>query len=562
MESDDRETSEVNKDKVRKRGRQSTIKSEALLKALKKHKDDLFYKEPERATDIVSFQNAIWHVLEKETGVKAQTIHAYVFNDKLIYQGELKKAQFGLAYKHGISNNSTLNSTASCTEESSVNCDNTENVQIQLCLSKKVMETITEIEIRRKRSTKRKFKSGAWQYEISNQIYDNYKSSCGFNFETSYINFKMDYASISGHCDCGGQLTLKICASNESEVKFNGEILQIGSLAKPCGKTYCRRFVREQIGKELQAKGTSAEAYRADKAAEKMKMGDPEPSNLPNPGVIRNCLMEANAKTMTHKDVVEALRCMDGKELENIIHQLNVFPFCCLYWTRNQSLVYRHYTKVEEFPKVGLDSSAELFYKVSDPHGNKGGTPFLYSMNIRHCNKIMPIFQWITDTHRVIDIKPCIERFHAETETPFPREAVADGSKALLNALTHAYTDHRTVSRYAAALFPYAEGKVDPSTLPPLPTCYIRGDGAHKMKIYADLCKNLKIFRVRTLYKAWLGHLIGMTSLRHAKKVLTRLFIVALSEHAGELIDGTPSLCQEALSYLEKIVTEIGNKSH
>lgn len=565
MESDNSESNqgELCEENVLKRGPKTIIDHEKLLQALIKYKDDLFCEEPGKETQIVPIRNSIWEKIATETQVKARTIHAYVFNSKYPYQNELKRAKFGVIDRKRVERDSTLNSTTSSSVSegvSTINCEDVESadVQVEFCVSQEVMRAITQITEVDRGKFDRKFKTGDWQYEITSQIFDCSKVSCGFKYKNSYVNFRMDYGSISGHCDCGSQLSLKIIQANESGVKFKGTISQIGSSGRPCKKGFCRKSVRLRIGKKLKRTGQGAHAYRVADARKRMKLHDPEPGNLPNPGVIRNCLMEVNAKDLIAKDPVTALRMMDGKQLENVIHALNVTPFRTLYWTRNQHLTYRHYTKTEAHPKLGLDATSDLFQTITDLHGNQGGALFLYSMVMRYNDKIMPAFQWIAEAHRTIDITPNIERYHAETETPPPWEVVVDGSRSLLNGTTRAYTDHRNISSYAAALFQHAKPDADLRGLPPLPRCFIREDGAHKMKIYVNLCKNLKIFRVRTLYKAWVGHLLNTTDLKHLKKVIYRLFIVSMSQYTGTLKTNEPSLCQEALTYLERCATETG----
>lgn len=109
---------------------------------------------------------------------------------------------------------------------------------------------------------------------------------------------------------------------------------------------------------------------------------------------------------------------------------------------------------------------------------------------------------------------------------PKPKVVNCDSSVALLAAAVRTFTQYESIEQYNEACH---EGT--------LPSCYIRLDVAHFMKLYSDFLSGLKVLkRVRIFYKAAIGELILCRNLTSAEKVLKAILIISQCESDGFLI--------------------------
>lgn len=127
---------------------------------------------------------------------------------------------------------------------------------------------------------------------------------------------------------------------------------------------------------------------------------------------------------------------------------------------------------------------------------------------------------------------------------PIPKEFTCDGSYAILNAAVQTFTRFFTVKEYAAA----CENE--------LPSCYIRLDVAHFIKLYANFLKTAtKSKKIRVFYKASMGQLILCRNIEKAAKVLKGILIVAYCDTDGHLLDSDQETeCDKQRKFLKNLL--------
>ena len=124
-----------------------------------------------------------------------------------------------------------------------------------------------------------------------------------------------------------------------------------------------------------------------------------------------------------------------------------------------------------------------------------------------------------------------------------PNEVVTDMSRALLNAVTRAYTQFRYIEEYA-----------DAYNTSILPNVYIRLDNAHFIHLYPALFRK-KMYDVNKFYMGSIGQLIMCRSKKDAEKIVRAIFTIALSTNYGKMYNRRPSSAQRSKEILETLIT-------
>jgi len=99
-----------------------------------------------------------------------------------------------------------------------------------------------------------------------------------------------------------------------------------------------------------------------------------------------------------------------------------------------------------------------------------------------------------------------------------------------------------------------------------IPTCMVRNDFNHVMKLISSWFRNQTTTRIKNFYLRSIGLVISSTNFEDIKKILRYIFVVSLSETDGLNLKNEPTDCEVAKQYLkQRIAThsiiddEIGN---
>lgn len=272
-------------------------------------------------------------------------------------------------------------------------------------------------------------------------------------------------------------------------------------------------------------------------ASKRMQPGDPEPPTLYTQKALNNAKYEYELAQCLDPDPIRALLIMKLELMQGVIHGIRLDPFFVRYWSSHQLHVYRDYAK-QEPACIFVDATGGILRPINKLNGTTGSHLFLYIIVVRTKHGQFIAAQGIHERQAAI----CISDFLIDWATAagiHPREFVSDSSKALLMGAIRSYTGHATIDEYANA----CNNRV-------LPTCYVRIDVAHFIKMYANLLKSVPR-RIQNFYLAVLGQFIQVRNIADATKMLQSLLIVSRSETDGNLPCGELTQCEIHRNLLE-----------
>jgi len=285
--------------------------------------------------------------------------------------------------------------------------------------------------------------------------------------------------------------------------------------------------MRTIVGKELQQK--AVHVYRAEKADMLMTEGDPEPPHLYSSAVLHAAKTESIKANYIHMDTLTALVILKATILNNVIHNIGLDPIFVHYWTNHQLNIYKRYS-VENNACIFVDATGSVVKKICKADGSISNRMFLYHCVINSKNEQFSICQMITESHNVNSIHFWLAEW-LRSGAPIPKEVVCDSSRALLIAITRAFTGYLNIDDYADAFRNTT-----------LPKCYIRIDVAHFIKKYVKIFQSLNK-RVKIFYLGAIGQLILSRNIKSARVIVKSIFTIALSETDGNLQSGYTTQC-------------------
>lgn len=270
-----------------------------------------------------------------------------------------------------------------------------------------------------------------------------------------------------------------------------------------------------------------------------MAEGDSEPPHLYSTAALQAAKTEVTKANYVHADALQALSILKSSSMNNVIHNIGLDPIFVHYWTNHQLNIYRRY---KSDACVFVDATGSIVSKLRKVDGSLSKHLFLYQCVINCNNGQFSISQMISESHNVNSIHFWLAEW-LRSGVPVPKEVVCDSSKALLIAITRAFTGYLNIEHYADA---FRNSN--------LPRCYIRIDVAHFIKQYSRLLKSLNK-RVRTFYLGAIGQLILCRDIKSAEKIIKSMFTIALSETDGNLDNGDLTQCDQEREKLINLMT-------
>lgn len=278
-------------------------------------------------------------------------------------------------------------------------------------------------------------------------------------------------------------------------------------------------------------------------ANELMEPGDPEPPHLPKSTVLHVAKSDYVASRHLDPDPTKAVALLKGGKLKNVIHRTGNDPFFVHYFTTHQRNLYNFYANSGEVTQVFINASGGFLKKITKMSGELSGPMYIYLIVIRSPAGQFSIAQMISEKHTTEDISFWLSSFE-HFGAIRPKEVIVDGSDALLNACARTYTNTDSIRLYADQCRKLT------------PRCWIRCDVAHFVKNWASyLTKHCQIKKVRVFYLAAIGRLIRCQNLEDAQILLKAIFTASLSESAGELPSGEPTLCDGETAFITNLIT-------
>lgn len=257
-----------------------------------------------------------------------------------------------------------------------------------------------------------------------------------------------------------------------------------------CKKTYLRHPLREKVGESLQNQTT--DEYRSNLANKLMKPKDPEPPHLPKASTLRTVKGEFKATLFYNEDPTTAITIMHASIYLETIHFVSEIPVCVHHWTNHQRDVYCKYASQNKNTCIYIDATEGIFRKFDKRNKTKTHNLFLYIIAAHFAGQQFTIGQMVSEAHDTVTILNFWNNW-LKYGFPQPSEVVMDSSQALLNATVSAFTSYKTVEGYSNACM-----KTE------VPSCYIRLDVAHIMRLYSSDLKSFSPL-VRIFYLACVG---------------------------------------------------------
>ena len=378
------------------------------------------------------------------------------------------------------------------------------------------------------------------QHFITEKIWKSTRLKCGWNFKY-HLNMDCISGVIKGSCKCGSELNCIIERNEEGIVTISCSTTSIEG-ENECGQRFARGSSRVKLSDKL--RGKSAHVVRAQIANEMMEENDPEPQHLPTSPTMRSIKSRRRREEFLHRNPIMALEFLSLSQMKDEIPWIGHKPFFAHCATKHQRTVYEKLT-VREHTFLAIDAMGSIFSSITRVDGTKSGPIFLYIAVLGTVSKPYTVVQMISEIHMTGAIQFWLEQWIEHWGSAHPREVVCDCSSALLGAAVRAFSKHDTVNEYADEFF------VQRDTAP---SCYIRIDIAHLMKIFATLMGDVWP-EVSKFYKVGIGKLALCRNKKDAERIIRALLTVSRSKNCGNSADDIMSACNRQKEILKQIIT-------
>lgn len=211
-----------------------------------------------------------------------------------------------------------------------------------------------------------------------------------------------------------------------------------------------------------------------EEAKRLMVIGDSIPPTLYDNTVLRKAKEEKLNKRLNLN-----LQMAKYSTLLRTIHSIGLDPFYCIYWTREQHLLYKLAHKdTDNF--IAIDATGSIAKKVRLPNDRKSSHIFLYQCVSVSSRGNFPVFQMISSKHDAAIITYFLLEI-VRAGAPLPKMIVSDFGRAILIAVARAFSNCGDLHSYLRICYDIVVlGKTDK-----VPACYIRLDVSHFIAMIA-----------------------------------------------------------------------------
>lgn len=337
--------------------------------------------------------------------------------------------------------------------------------------------------------------------------------------------------------------------SKDTDVIFNCVVKNIYS-TKHNKKRQLKGNRRARAANAMIKERKEAIIYRREEAKRLKAFGDNSPPMLPSTAVLRKAKEERLLNQhglMFSNPVLNLLNnAKYGKYAGSIIN-IGLLPFCCMYWTPEQQLLYTARLKRDPEAFLTIDATGGIVKRES----SQEPPIFLYQCVLSSKDGSVPVYQMMSADHRALMISFFLRNIIARN-VPIPRTVVTDFSWALLIAISDVFAKCVDLRDYLKKCYDIIVLK----NIVMLPACYIRLDVSHLIKMVAKWkCLKgkekmlVRVFTLRCVSQAYL-----MNSFKEIEYLIESILSVTLSKTIGCSIDGKPVMSDVRMQYLNDII--------
>lgn len=172
----------------------------------------------------------------------------------------------------------------------------------------------------------------------------------------------------SANCNCGTKVMCTLSRFNEEDDVYASFQIELGDM-QSCGPSYLRLGERNKVIKEIEGCG-SIEQYRAQKAREFMKSGDPQPAIIRSTNVLHTAQSTGKRDLYLHPDPIVALDIMKFNKHSGIIKDIQYSPFSAVYITKEQITGYKIASQTNVSLCMDITGLSKVF-PIKRPYSSK-----------------------------------------------------------------------------------------------------------------------------------------------------------------------------------------------
>lgn len=382
------------------------------------------------------------------------------------------------------------------------------------------------------------FEPGVWTNIVSLAFWEQYRIKCAFVFKNGKINKTgANYAVMNGRCNdksCRNSVRgiIKDPPSEEGPVVItmkcrDTRFSKHADVARPLnGKK------RKEVQQKLLRFGVLG--WRKEEARNILKPGDTGSPFLYNSGTLHQAKKEAADKELgihpdDSRDMILAIRKMNQDPLYmNSILWIGDSPFFVFYATPTQFHTYAEYLRITKlYSEIGIDASGGVVQRLTESRDKKTGHVFLYQIVINFDGNSIPVHQMLSEKHSARFISFWLSEW--VEQAGLPQQAVSDGSRALLNAMSLAFNG-KSLKEYINFVF---ENLITNTNL--RPRTFIRLDTAH----FIHAVSRWKCFQsvLHKIVKSFFLYCVALMIDCNQLSVLEEIFILTLIVCSTEFED-------------------------
>lgn len=397
-------------------------------------------------------------------------------------------------------------------------------------------------------------KPNVWTPVIHTHLVEQTRLSCPIVYKRAKIykdgNIFMD---IIGHCSMC-QSNLKGILNKKPESTDERVIIHFSYIGNfKCCLSKRKRHLsgeqKENVKRQLVEQGKSASYVQRELVNKLMNFGEREPAHLPSANALRVLKCKTIKQGLHNEDPIIALFIMNGiSPFNQAIQDIGYDRFFLHYWTTTEIQIYRNYAKTSNTPTISIDATGGIVRRPTLMSGRITANIFLYEIGvIDHTNNCQfAVAHMLSERHDNNSIGYWLGEWK-KFGIPPPKTIVADQSLALMMGIVKTFTQFATLNKYLEVCSLLVSKKTRD-----IPTCMLRNDFNHVMKLISSWFKHQTTARIKNFYLRSIGIVITSTDFKDIKKLLKYIFIVSLSETDGLNRNDEPTDCEVAKQYLKQ----------
>ncbi|CAG5079579.1 Similar to NOF: 120.7 kDa protein in NOF-FB transposable element (Drosophila melanogaster) [Cotesia congregata] len=380
-----------------------------------------------------------------------------------------------------------------------------------------------------------KLNKGAWTSIIAYAFWEQYRLKCCFIFDKGYIN-----VNVKAHCKskkCGNRLFgfIEGVPFDEGPVYIKIKCCDTRFIEK---HEDFQRPLRGETRKAVsqQVRNLGVHAYNRRAAIKLLRSGDTACPFLYKPNVLHQAKKqfldnERGIKPIDRKDIFPAIDRINENPLYRNSILLVGKPFFVFYATQSQMHCYKEYRRLNKKSSICIDATGGLVRKIIS-EGKKSSYIFLYQIVINFNKTSQCVYQMLTEMQDAHTITMWLNKWVSAVKL-LPHEAVSDGSRAQLNAMSRAFND-MSLKQYIKLCF---ESIKNPQKLTDIKT-YIRLDVAHFVHTITgwSCFKSAVHPSVKKFYIYCICLLIDCKEFSKFERILMLILIISNTAHEDSVV--------------------------